>query len=86
MRIIYHTCQGFFNRLLGPDFAGYTLDFVRLNVTELNFERIEPEPGLFIDVEFNVRYDFYGVPIPEPSMSVLLITGVIYKFTERRIK
>jgi len=54
----------------GPDFAGYTLDFVRLNVTELNFERIEPEPGLFIDVEFNVRFDFYGTSVPEPGAFV----------------
>lgn len=54
-----------------PDFVGYEIDRIRLIVHAV---QIEPgEDGYFADVE--VTYEFYGSPIPEPSVIMLLAFG-----------
>lgn len=57
-----------------PDLLGSQLDFVRLTINELSFERFEQDPGIFIDVVYEVSYELYGVPVPDPSSLVLLTT------------
>ena len=58
-----------------PDLAGYDLDFVQLAINRVDFDRYELEPGIFIDVEFGIAYEFYGHPVPEPSTILMFAAG-----------
>ena len=59
-----------------PDLLGYRLDILRLIVRSVDFERFEPKPGFFIDVRYDIAYEFYGTPIPEPHTLTLLSIAV----------
>ncbi len=72
-----------------PDFEGFRLDSVRLLVHNLDFERFEPEPGVFVDLVYDLTYEFYGTPIPNPGTLVLITVGagtiVLYSGMFRRV-
>jgi len=59
-----------------PDLYGNRLDFVRLVVHSVDFERFEPEPGSVVDLVYDLTYEFYGTPIPDPETLVLSTIGV----------
>ncbi len=70
-----------------PDLLGSQLDFVRLTINELSFERFEQAPGVFIDVVYDISYELYGVPVPDPSTLALLATSsYLVGFYKRRRK
>ncbi len=59
-----------------PDLAGNELEFVRLNVHDVAFEPWSLLPGEdgFM-VHFDLTYEFYGKPVPEPGAALLLALG-----------
>lgn len=68
-----------------PDFEGFRLDSVRLLVHNLDFERFEPEPGSVVDLVYDLTYEFYGTPIPEPLAIALTIPTVVC-WAARRVR
>lgn len=70
-----------------PDLVGYQLDFLRLIVNDVTIEEFVPEdtPELQgIRVLANLRYEFYGTLIPEPTTIILLSTGLVMVCWRRR--
>ncbi len=54
------------------DLAGFELDLIRLIVESVQFEQQTFDELQYYIVKTRVKYEFYGVPIPEPSSVVVL--------------
>lgn len=85
---------GFESRLFGrepalgelPDLFGFELDLVRISVRNVDFEPWPmPDPTGF-EVTYDLTYEFYGTPIPEPGTLLLLVSGGMIKLTRRHTR
>ena len=57
---------------------GAMINFIRLNVLSLDFVPL-PELG-GSEIRYDIRYDFYGKPVPDPSVMTLLVFGMAVSF------
>lgn len=61
-----------------PDLVGFELDFVRLSVRQVDFTPFESPTGVpGVTVDYDLTYDFFGHPIPEPSSIILVGPGAV---------
>jgi hypothetical protein len=68
-----------------PDLIGYDLETVRLIVNEVDFEPwLAPCCGNGYIVGFDVTYEFYGSPIPEPAVVTQLLLGIVVLVHQRK--
>lgn len=60
---------------LPTDLVGHTLESVRLTVNEIKFD---PQGALGREWHWNITYEFYGSPIPEPATLTILVFGLLF--------
>jgi len=58
-----------------PDLGGFELDSVRLIVHDLSFEPLPKLDGS--EIFWDVTYEFYGTPVPEPTALGYFVTGLL---------
>jgi len=66
---------------LDTDLFGNDIDLIRLTVHDVSIGPFVPGD---LPVAFDVTYEFFGTPVPEPASFILLFVGAIAAFSKRK--
>ena len=67
------------------DLAGNQLDFVRLYVSNVDIEILDPQTR-WVAWTADVTYEFWGTPLPEPATILLLVMTSLLRSRNHRVR
>lgn len=62
---------------VSPDLVGYELELIRLIVHSIHTAPFQVDGLDGFELDYDITYEFYGTPIPEPATVVLMATGLL---------